>query len=81
MPAGQEISLRSHATTLSLTPLMNGRSIPTWSAAAGLDHEPDSFDLSHASVLSLPKKLIGESHLIRKIHISQPSAIAKAFLS
>ncbi|KAH8794279.1 hypothetical protein F5882DRAFT_482569 [Hyaloscypha sp. PMI_1271] len=63
---------------------LNGRSIPTWSAAAGLDHESDSFDLSHASVLSLPKKSIGEvpppgedSYLTAKCHCEGVSLLIK----
>jgi hypothetical protein len=63
---------------------LNGRSVPTWSAAAGEDREPDSFDLSHDAVLALPKKSMTElsrpkedAYLTAKCHCEGVSLLIK----
>jgi len=60
---------------------LNGRSIPTWSAAAAPDHEAD---LSHDTILSLPKDSISnvsppeeDSYLTAKCHCEGVSLLIK----
>lgn len=63
---------------------LNGRSIPTWSATPQQSLQQTSFDLPHATILSLPSKslttLLGPkdgSYLTAKCHCSGVSLLIK----
>jgi hypothetical protein len=86
------IKISSHRHVLDtldggITPILlnlNDRSIPTWSGAPQDDPQADAFDLSHASILELPRKSIStvqkpkdDSYLEANCHCGGVSLLIK----